>query len=148
MRVIDSFRGDHYFLSNFYPARARFRVVISPRPEHAFMSARTTDERAIERTRTEPTPAEAKLIGRSVALVEDWDRIRFDVMADVLAAKFDDVSLARSLVATGGAILIEGNTWHDQFWGSCTCDRHRRIDGDNALGVLLMYERIQQTMIL
>lgn len=144
MRVIDSFRGDHYFLSNFYPARVRFRGRDFPTAEHAFMSAKTTDERAIERIRTAPTPAEAKQIGRSVALVEDWDRIRFDVMADVLAAKFDDDSLARRLVATAGAILIEGNTWHDQIWGSCTCDRHRRIDGDNALGVLLMYERIQR----
>ncbi|BDH57947.1 NADAR family protein [Tsukamurella sp. PLM1] len=148
MRVIDSFRGDHLFLSNFYPTRVLFRGREFPTAEHAFMSAKTTDERSIELIRTAPTPAEAKRIGRSVTLVDDWDRIRFDVMADVLAAKFDDAELARLLVDTGGALLIEGNSWHDQVWGSCTCDRHRRIDGDNALGVLLMNERIQQKFVL
>lgn len=144
MRVIDSFRGDHFFLSNFYPVRLRFRSREFPTAEHAFMSAKTTDERSIQQIRTAATPADAKRIGRTVPLVRDWDRVRFDVMADVLAAKFDDAELAARLVATDGAVLIEGNSWHDQTWGSCTCDRHRRIDGDNALGILLMNERIQR----
>ncbi|TWS18245.1 NADAR family protein [Tsukamurella asaccharolytica] len=148
MRVIDSFRGDNLFLSNFYPTRVEFRGTMFPSAEHAFMSAKTNDEQSIEQIRTAATPADAKRIGRSVTLVADWDRIRFDVMADVLAAKFDDPELAQRLVATGGAVLIEGNTWHDQTWGSCTCDRHRRIDGDNALGVLLMNERLQQKFVV
>ncbi|KXO89441.1 NADAR family protein [Tsukamurella pseudospumae] len=148
MRVIDAFRGDNFFLSNFYPARVLFRGREFPTAEHAFMSAKTTDERSIERIRTAPTPAEAKRIGRSVTLVDDWDRVRFDAMADVLAAKFDDAALARRLAATGGATLIEGNTWHDQVWGSCTCDTHRNFDGGNALGVLLMRERLRHLLFL
>ncbi|WP_343954474.1 NADAR family protein [Tsukamurella spumae] len=87
--MIDSFRGEHFFLSNFYPVGIRFRGNIFPSAEHAFMSAKTADERRIEAIRTAATPADAQRIGRSVPLVPDWDRIRFDVMAEVITAKFD-----------------------------------------------------------
>lgn len=107
MRVIDSFRADHLFLSNFYPVRLQFRGRVFPTAEHAFMSAKTTDERSIEQIRTAATPADAKRIGRTVPLVPDWDRIRFDVMAEVLAAKFDVAELADDLVSTGSAVLVE-----------------------------------------
>ena len=41
--VIDSFRGDHYFLSNFYPAATPYNGHRFPTSEHAYMAARTTD---------------------------------------------------------------------------------------------------------
>ena len=44
-------------------------------------------------------------------------------MADILTAKFTyNPELADKLVATTGRLLVEGNTWHDQTWGNCTCD--------------------------
>lgn len=52
MRIIDAFRGDHFLLSNFYSARLLFRGREFPTADHAFMSAKTTDERSIERIRT------------------------------------------------------------------------------------------------
>jgi predicted NAD-dependent protein-ADP-ribosyltransferase YbiA (DUF1768 family) len=35
----------------------------------------------------------------------------------VLAKFRHNAELADKLVATTGALLVEGNTWHDQIWG-------------------------------
>jgi hypothetical protein len=43
--------------------------------------------------------------------------------------------LARELVGTGDAELVEGNTWGDEFWGVCNGR------GSNQLGRLLMEVR-------
>jgi predicted NAD-dependent protein-ADP-ribosyltransferase YbiA (DUF1768 family) len=48
--------------------------------------------------------------------------------------------LAEKLLATGEEILVEGNTWHDNFWGRCSC-RNCRGKGVNHLGQLLMERR-------
>jgi predicted NAD-dependent protein-ADP-ribosyltransferase YbiA (DUF1768 family) len=55
----------------------------------------------------------------------------------VLEAKFADRDLADRLVATHPHKLVEGNTWHDQFWGDCHCGRCPG-EGENMLGVALM----------
>jgi predicted NAD-dependent protein-ADP-ribosyltransferase YbiA (DUF1768 family) len=51
--------------------------------------------------------------------------------------------LARQLLDTHGVLLVEGNTWHDQVWGSCRCDDHCDTPGGNALGVILMAVRLR-----
>ena len=40
--------------------------------------------------------------------------------------------LRLALIATGDSILIEGNTWGDQFWGQVSGN------GKNQLGLILM----------
>jgi len=42
------------------------------------------------------------------------------------------------LLATLDAELIEGNAWHDNFWGDCFCEKCRDIEGLNVLGNILM----------
>ena len=65
-------------------------------------------------------------------------------MEEVVAAKFNhNPDLAGQLLATEGFLLVEGNTWHDQVWGSCRCDDHRDSPGANALGVILMHVRLR-----
>lgn len=44
------------------------------------------------------------------------------------------------LLATGGQELIEGNRWHDTFWGRCVCERCKGT-GQNWLGRLIMQVR-------
>ena len=36
------------------------------------------------------------------------------------------------------ATLIEGNHWHDNRWGDCTCERCSAKEGQNWLGKILM----------
>lgn len=149
-RLIGHFRGAHEFLSNFYRAALRLDGVVYPSAEHAFNALKTADPDARERVRSAPTPSKAKAAGRRVKLrapKAEWDStLRYQVMREVIAAKFADPSLRIDLIRTGDALLIEGTgtpdrAWHDQTWGQCHCDKHRAFAGQNALGKALMDHR-------
>ena len=64
-------------------------------------------------------------------------------MEDYLTCKFAIPELREKLLATKDAELIEGNWWHDNFWGNCLCSKCKDIQGKNMLGKLLMKEREQ-----
>ena len=38
-------------------------------------------------------------------------------------------------------MLIEGNYWHDNYWGNCLCPKCKEIEGQNQLGKILMKVR-------
>ncbi|WP_205874437.1 NADAR family protein [Mycobacterium camsae] len=142
--VIDRFRGEHFFLSNFYPAITPHRGRIFATSEHAYMAAKTDDTDARAAILASVDPLEAQRIGRAAPLVDGWDRSRFPVMEEIVTAKFThNLDLAAQLHATTGSLLLEGNDWHDQTWGSCRCDEHHDIPGANALGVILMAMRLR-----
>jgi ribA/ribD-fused uncharacterized protein len=124
---IDSFTDDHRFLSNF-----------EGKVEWIFQAMKTTDWKEQVRVLSASTPGEAKKRGRKVTLRPDWDEIRLDVMEAAVREKFSQPLMARLLEETGDAELVEGNYWHDQFWGDCTCNHHYRSPGQNHLGKLLM----------
>lgn len=133
--VIDSFRGEYRFLSNFYACPIVYEGDLYPSLEHAFQAAKTTDpdERRVVRTAT--TAGNAKRAGRKVTKRDDWDDVRVSVMRELLLQKFSDPQLRQRLQSTGNAELIEGNDWGDVFWGVC------RGRGENWLGRLLMEVR-------
>lgn len=83
------------------------------------------------------TPGDAKRLGRNVALKDDWEKMKCQVMLDVLRAKFRDKRLRKKLLETDEAVLIEGNTWNDREWGKVN------HVGRNKLGKLLMYLRTE-----
>lgn len=141
--VIDRFRGDHFFLSNFYPAVTPHNGHHFPTSEHAYMAARTTDADAVAAILATSDPAQAQQIGRAATQLTNWHQRRFTIMENILTAKFTyNPQLADKLVATTGTLLVEGNSWHDQTWGNCTCDEHHAVAGENALGVCLMTVRM------
>jgi len=47
------------------------------------------------------------------------------------------------LLATGDTKLLEGNRWHDNFWGNCDCPNCRDKPGLNYLGKILMRVRLE-----
>ncbi|BCO35670.1 NADAR family protein [Mycobacterium heckeshornense] len=143
--VIDTFAGEYLFLSNFAPAPTPHRGWLYPTSEHAFAAAKTRDPAAVAAIRNTDDPARAKQIGRAAPLVEGWEAGgKFAAMEEVVTAKFgNNPDLARRLLETQGVLLVEGNTWHDQVWGSCRCDEHCNIPGANALGVILMAVRLR-----
>lgn len=138
--VIDDFRGSHGFLSNFHPCKVTWEQITYPSTEHAFNAGKSLDMGVRLWIAQAATPREAKRRGRSVQLRPGWDeRVRYEVMAEVLASKFWAPELASALRATGDAILIEGNTWHDNTWGDCRCGRSAcSASGANWLGLMLM----------
>jgi predicted NAD-dependent protein-ADP-ribosyltransferase YbiA (DUF1768 family) len=57
-------------------------------------------------------------------------------MYTLLMLKFENEYLREKLLETGDADLIEGNRWHDKFWGKCVCDKCKGA-GENNLGRIL-----------
>jgi ribA/ribD-fused uncharacterized protein len=132
---VASFEGPFAFLSNFYPSPIVYEGQRYQTVEHAFQAAKSTDPAERENIRNAPTPGKAKAMGRRVTLRPDWERVKRGVMMECLRLKFADPRLAQQLLKTGEALLEEGNTWGDTYWG--------KVDGngENWLGILLMRVR-------
>ena len=63
-------------------------------------------------------------------------------MYDIVKAKFSqNENLRQMLLDTNNEELIEGNWWHDNCWGDCSCERCKDIKGQNNLGKILMRVR-------
>jgi len=139
--VIDSFSRDFGFLSNFFNSPMRIKGKIWPTVEHLFQACKTKDESVREKIRLCSTAGRAKRMGRKIKLRDDWEEIKEEVMLWCLRLKFRDPQLAKKLLETGDNILIEGNNWHDNFWGLCFCDKCKPHGGKNMLGKLLMKVR-------
>lgn len=130
---IRSFSGAHRFLSNFYPSPwVELDGLCYPTVEHAYQAAKTLDAERRYRIQQLATPGAAKRAGRVVPLRAGWEDRKVAVMRSLLERKFVEKNLRAALLATGDAVLIEGNDWGDTFWGVC------RGVGENWLGRLLM----------
>lgn len=135
--VIDSFSGDHSFLSNFYPSSVFAYGETYATVEHAFQATKTRDPKEREWIRSALTPGVAKRRGRKVTMRDDWETFRLEAMEGLLRRKFTHPHLRKMLVDTGDAWIIEGNHWGDRFWGVCGGE------GENHLGKLLMKIRAE-----
>lgn len=138
MKTIDSFHGEYRFLSNFYICTIFHKGIAFPSVEHAFVASKSNDPEFWNKIRSIQQPGKVKRLGRKIQIIENWDQIRLSVMETLLRVKFSYPDLKRKLLATQDAILVEGNNWHDQYWGDCRCDKHINIPGKNMLGNLLM----------
>lgn len=136
-RIIDSFTAaaGYAYLSNFYLST----IYIDGNPfatiEHAYQSHKTVDESIRDLIRRSKSPAEAKKLGRSLILRDDWEQVKIPLMKSFLQKKFENPFLRPLLVGTENSELIYSNTWNDRFWGVC------RGTGLNWLGKLLMQLR-------
>jgi ribA/ribD-fused uncharacterized protein len=129
--TINEFQGEYRFLSNFWPLKDGKTV------EHYFQSSKTLSRLEWWRVYNAETPGQAKRLGRTVTLREDWDDVKNEMMLNLLRVKFSDPELGALLVATGDEELIEGNHWGDTYWGVDL----KTGEGDNFLGRLLMKVR-------
>lgn len=140
--LIDRFQGEYAFLSNFHESPFTYEGREWPTVEHAFQAQKSLNEGEQELIRSAATPLKAKQMGRKVLLRPDWNDVKEDIMHEILSCKFNhDLDLARRLLLTGYAELVEGNTWHDNFWGNCTCGKCIKQSGKNLTGKLLMQVR-------
>lgn len=138
--MIDSFKGDYCFLSNFYEAKVTYEGITYLNNEAAFQSIKTTDM-AKRRDFADLDPAEAKKAGRNVSLRRDWEDIKINVMYEICKAKFTQNSdIAEKLLATGDEELVEGNDHGDKIWGKVNGE------GANNLGKILMRVREELKM--
>lgn len=136
------FSGEWSPLDNFALTPVRVDVghgvATYPTSEHAFAAAKTKVFKTAEGIRLAETPGLAKMLGRGVVLRMDWETVKFEMMWQILVAKFKQhpqcVKLLRS---TGERPIYEGNTWDDDVWGVLRVG-HKEWRGRNALGVQLM----------
>ena len=134
-KVIDSFRDEHSFLSNFYYHPMTINASFTYRTvEHFYQASKARTKIDHIRVMSAISPAEAKRKGRKVQLRDDWEEIREEVMWKGLVAKFSNVRLRNLLIGTYPAKLVEGNWWKDTYWGV----DHKTGEGQNRLGELLM----------
>jgi len=143
--MIDRFRGEYRWLSNFWPARVRLDGVEFATVEAAYQAAKVLSPEIRERIRALPTPAAAKKFGKRLGAVVPYrpawsDSFKVNLMRYLLWQKFSDPILRQRLIDTGDELLVECGHWHDQFFGCCRCSKCGGR-GLNWLGVLLMQIR-------
>lgn len=155
--MIKTFGGTNRFLSNFWAAPVTLDGETYPTVEHAYQAAKVEfdDMRQVyfpgrgfgarrwrEDIRKAQSASRARTLGRlpQLPLRRGWDAMRLDVMGHLLLQKFAKGSaLALRLDLTGQEELVEGNWWHDIYFGVCTCSACP--PGANHLGRLLMTVR-------
>lgn len=134
MNKINSFKGKHSFLSNFYYAPIPYREFKPDSVEVAYQASKCDDYEDMVMI-LHMNSRDAKITGKRIKLREDWDDIKIPVMRKLVARKFEIYSgLRQLLIMTHPLILEEGNTWQDTFWGIDLLTE----EGENHLGKILM----------
>ena len=130
--VINSFRDENYFLSNFYEAPVKYDGILYQNNEAAFQAQKYANKADRQRF-VDLNSTEARHLGRKISLRKDWEQVKISIMREIVEAKFEqNPQLREMLLATGDAYLEEGNTWGDRTWGTVNGV------GANNLGRILM----------
>ena len=146
------FKGENSWLSNFAPCKFTHLDVEYASTEAFYQAWKFTAIDMIEikvgdelievnaRDYICKQPANVtKQLGKLAKVPWNWDIVRLEVMKTALEYKFVHNLHYRSLLkATGNVNLVEGNWWHDNFWGNCNCPKCRESTGKNMLGKLIM----------
>lgn len=139
--LINSFRYEYYFLSNFYEAPVEYDGVLYRNNEAAFQAQKCADKSDRQKF-SDLSPTEARHLGRKIPLRKDWEQVKVSLMREIVQAKFkQNPQLKEMLIATGDAYLEEGNTWGDKTWGTVNGA------GANLLGKILMDVREELRVI-
>jgi ribA/ribD-fused uncharacterized protein len=139
---INHFRGQHFYLSNFYQCACgvEFDGDVYPTSEHAYQAAKV-ERREGRQAFTcggslGDNPMDAKRKGGKVTMRPGWNAMKVLVMAEIVRSKFHrDPTIAAKLVQTRDQKIVEGHTI-DKFWGG------RR----NHLGNILIRMRQELTL--
>jgi len=162
--IIDKFDGRYRFLSNFHPAEITHQGIKYPSVEHFYVAMKINKSQFIQVKVTTregtskqlkqmdvaeareyiskiKTAGDVKRLGRELSIRADWNSVKYDVMLYGVRKKFyEHEDLKQLLLETGDSELIEGNTWHDIYWGVCECPKCCGT-GENNLGKVLMQVR-------
>lgn len=139
--MISEFKNEHRFLSNFWPCEINYEGINYSSVEHAYQAAKTDDIIIKKQIANLSTPGKAKRFGNNIIQIKEFPNTKITIMNKLVNMKFsNDIKLLQMLLDTKDEFIVEGNTWHDNFWGSCYCDRCGN-QGRNVLGKILMLVR-------
>jgi len=139
--MIHKFADKYKFLSSFYNVNIRLNGKEYKSVEHAYQANKTKNESEHEWIRNAPTASKAKTFGKKVRLRKNWNDIKYRLMLKLVRSKFKHTELRNMLLETGNEELVEGNYWHDNYFGNCKCLKCEKIEGENHLGKILMKVR-------
>jgi len=139
--AIKEFQKDYRWLSNFSDCEVVLDGLTYRSVEYAYQAAKTliVSERA--HIIAAGYAGEAKRRGKLVTKRPDWEQVKLQVMEGLLLQKFPQKYFKDKLLATGDQELIEGNYYHDVFYGVCNGKCRKGLHtpfGDNHLGKLIM----------
>lgn len=141
---INHFQDEFHFLSNFYESPFSFNGLVYLTNEHFYQAAKFKSIEEKKRIINLPTPGMTKKAAQKLKkedYVSNWSEIKLDTMRLGISLKFkENTPLAEMLIATYPIELIEGNWWHDLYWGVCFCKKCNGV-GENWLGKILMERR-------
>jgi ribA/ribD-fused uncharacterized protein len=144
--AITNFKGQNRWLSNFAEVDIFYKHHWFKSTEHAYMANKIIEEDhpdIFHAIKNSMSAKDAKKLGNTEVLKKkgylrsDWYEVQLQIMEDVLRLKFDVPNYHQQLMLTYPQELIEGNTWHDNFFGTCTCEKCGN-KGLNHLGKLIM----------
>ena len=126
-RIIYQYRGDNYWLSNFWPctivlpAENNLPQMAFDNVEKAYMAWKTTDQQVRDQIQT-LSPGDAKKLSHTDNFpyrTPYTDDMRVTIMEKLVEQKFSmtNPDLLHLLLETKDALLIEGNLHGDQFFG-------------------------------
>lgn len=149
--MITKFEGRWNFLSNFYKCDIEHQGIKYTSVEAFYVAMKVNDQQLINGVYYTPgdfremiskisIPGVVKKIGQKVKLRSDWREKKLEYMNWAIREKFKNENLADLLKSTTDLELVEQNSWHDNFWGKCVCNRCKG-NGKNHLGKILMEVR-------
>lgn len=135
--MIKEFKNQYFFLSNFYEYPIYYNKLVFCNAEAAFQAQKVINEKDQYKF-INLNASQARKLGKTVQLRKDWEEIKDNVMYEIVKRKFTiNKELQQKLLETKEEELIEGNWWHDTYWG---VDSKTGI-GQNKLGKILMKVR-------
>lgn len=145
------FRNEFRFMSNFYGVAIETeKWGVWASAEHLYQACKFLEASERELIRHHPAKGLKRFCRTLGSMDPDWNKNKLKCMTRIVQLKFEQYkNLQYKLVEVEGRI-VEENTWHDNYWGDCICDRLmcRNRRGDNHLGMLLMVERLKYINLL
>ena len=140
-KAILEFKEEYRFLSNTYNCPVSYKGLTFPNAEAAFQAQKcATEEEKLKYTKTDDQAFTDLMKKEPDDYVATDPKFRH-LMYEILLAKFANPELQQKLLSTGYRDLIYENTYHDNIWGNCTCEKCRDKEGLNRLGIKLMMVR-------
>lgn len=135
--MIKEFKNQYFFLSNFYECPIYYNKLVFCNAEAAFQAQKVIDEKEQYKF-INLNASQARKLGKTIVLREDWEEVKDNIMYEIVKRKFTvNKELQQKLIDTKDEELVEGNWWHDTYWG---VDSKTGI-GKNKLGKILMKVR-------
>lgn len=144
------FYGKNSPYSNFHYVEFDYKGYKVTSSEQAFMleKALMFDESMVKAILTTTDPRAIKRLGRQVRNFDEkkWNKVRYDIMVDILLAKFSVEPLKSELLNTGDELIVEASPT-DKIWGAGLVIGDARLNyphyypGQNLLGKALMEAR-------